>query len=166
MNETKTANGINGNGAGAPEESKQFVLQNLYVKDMSFESPSSPQIFQGGNIEPETELNMRSGHAELSEGLYEVKLNISVHAKQDDQTIFLVELEQAGVFQVVGYKIDEIHSLLGIHCPATLFPYARETISSIVSKGGFPPLMLQPISFDALYARARVQRNAQTSGSN
>ncbi len=161
MNETTTANGINGNGASASAESKQFVLQHLYVKDMSFESPSAPQIFQGGNIEPETELNIRSGHAELSEGLYEVKLHISVHAKQDDQTIFLVELEQAGVFQIGGYATDEINTLLGTHCPATLFPYVRETISSLVSKGGFPPLMLQPISFDALYAQARVQQNAQ-----
>jgi len=161
MNETTTANGINGNGAGASAGSKQFVLQNLYVKDMSFESPGAPQIFQGGNIEPETELNIRNGHAELSDGLYEVKLHISVHAKQGDQTIFLVELEQAGVFQIDGYAIDETKTLLSTHCPATLFPYARETISSLVSKGGFPPLLLQPISFDALYARAREQQNTQ-----
>jgi preprotein translocase subunit SecB len=161
MNDKTSPESANGNGAAAATENKNFMLQQVYIKDLSFEAPTSPQVFQAGHIEPETELNIRNGHAKLEGDLYEVKLHINVHAKQDDQTIFMAELEQAGLFLISGYSADEINTLLGTHCPATLFPYARETISTLVGKGGFPPLILQPISFDALYARAREQKAAE-----
>ena len=155
-----TPEGSNGNGGAAAANTKNFLLQQLYIKDLSFESPNSPQVFQGGQAEPETELNIRNEHAQLDESRYEVKLHLEVHARLGDQTMFVVELDQAGVFVIAGYSPEETKALLGTHCPATLFPYARETISSLVGKGGFPPLVLQPISFDALYARAREQQGA------
>jgi preprotein translocase subunit SecB len=159
--------GINGNGQsngqsnGDVGNSRAFLLKQLYVKDLSFEAPNTPQIFQESELEPETELNIRNSHSVVGENHYEVVLHISVHAKKGDQTIFLVELDQAGIFVLQGYNADECNRLLGTQCPTTLFPYAREAVSTLVGKGGFPPLMLQPINFDALYARAQNQPSAQ-----
>jgi preprotein translocase subunit SecB len=160
----KQSNGnghANGNGNNGSVTNRSFLLQQLFVKDMSFEAPNSPKIFQQANIEPETELNIRNSHSLISENLYEVILHIRVHAKKDDDTIFLAELDQAGVFEISGYSAEESAMLLGTQCPATLFPYARETVSTLVGKGGFPPLILQPINFDMLYARAREQQTEQ-----
>jgi len=154
----------NGNGSGSKSngsDNRAFLLQQLYVKDLSFEAPNTPQIFQESSIEPETELNIRNSHSAIGDNLYEVILHISVHAKKDTQTIFLTEIDQAGLFLVRGYNPEQANMLLGTQCPATLFPYAREAISSLVGKGGFPPLILQPINFDALYAQAREQQQPQ-----
>ena len=157
----------NGNGSGNGNAStgikRVFMLQQLYIKDLSFEAPNTPQIFQESGIEPETELNIRTSHVAVGENLYEVVLHIKVHAKKSDKTIFLMEMDQAGLFAVSGYSADQLDTLIGTQCPATLFPYARETISSQISKGGFPPLILQPINFDALYAQAKEQQRAQQS---
>jgi len=163
MSEEQAATNGNGqsNGNGSSNSSRAFLLKQLYVKDLSFEAPNTPQIFLESEIEPETELNIRNSHSVIGDNQYEVVLHISVHAKRTDQTIFLVELDQAGIFILQGYNGDECNQLLGTQCPATLFPYAREAVSTLVGKGGFPPLMLQPINFDALYARARDQQGAQ-----
>lgn len=156
----------NGKSNGSGNESltagsRVFLLQQLYVKDLSFEAPNSPAIFQSSGIEPETELNIRNSHTVFDNNQYEVVLHIRVHAKKDAQTIFLAEIDQAGLFRMEGYSSDQVNTLLGTQCPATLFPYARESIASLVGKGGFPPLILQPISFDALYAQARERQKAQ-----
>jgi preprotein translocase subunit SecB len=156
-NGSSNSNGSGSNGAGNPV----FMLQQLYVKDLSFEAPNSPQIFQESKIEPETELNIRNAHSGVGDNLYEVVLHISVHAKKEDQTIFLTEIDQAGLFFIDGYTPEQAAILLGTQCPATLFPFAREAVASLVAKGGFPPLILQPINFDALYAQVREQQNAQ-----
>ena len=162
-NDTKQSNG-NGNGAIKSNGSgnRAFLLQQLYVKDLSFEAPNTPQIFQQTSIEPETELNIRNSHSAIGDNLFEVILHISVHAKKDKQTIFLAEIDQAGLFLLNGYTAEQSNMLLGTQCPSTLFPYAREAISSLVGKGGFPPLILQPINFDALYAQAREQQSPQS----
>jgi preprotein translocase subunit SecB len=152
----ETTKPTNGNGHATAE--RVFLLQQLYIKDLSFEAPNTPQIFQTTDIEPDTELNIRNSHSGMGDDLYEVILHISVHAKKGDDTIFMTELDQAGIFVVKGYSPEETTMLLGTQCPATLFPYARETISSQVGKGGFPPLILQPINFDMLYARVREQQ--------
>jgi len=160
---SKSSNGSksNGNGSSNTNGSRAFLLQQLYVKDLSFEAPNTPQIFQESSIEPETELNIRNSHSANGENVYEVILHISVHAKKGEQTIFLTEIDQAGLFLLSGYSPEQTNMLLGTQCPATLFPYAREAISSLVGKGGFPPLILQPINFDALYAQAREQQSAK-----
>ena len=164
-NDTDQGKGrTNGNGISKTKGSSNhtFLLQQLYVKDLSFEAPNTPQIFQSSSIEPETELNIRNSHSVIGDDLYEVVLHISIHAKKDVQTIFLTEINQAGLFLLKGYTPEQSNMLLGTQCPATLFPYAREAISSLVGRGGFPPLILQPINFDALYAQAREQQSAQT----
>jgi preprotein translocase subunit SecB len=166
MNDTppnkSAGNGANGHGPAAAEPAQRtFALQQLYLKDLSFEAPNSPQVFAQGGIEPETELNIRNAHQVLDAERYEVVLHIRIHAQQTNNTIFLIELEQAGVFQIAGYTPEQITTLLGTQCPATLFPFVRETISSLVGKGGFPPLMLQPINFEGLFARAREQQQQQ-----
>ena len=141
---------------------KQIAIQKIYVKDFSFESPMSPTVFSRGDLAPKTDLNLRSSHTAASdEDIHEVVLTITIEAKEDDKTIFLVELHQAGLFLVNGYTEDEFKAIVGSFCPNILFPYARESIASVISKGGFPEFLLQPINFDALYAQGVAQAKAQ-----
>ncbi len=150
ISEAKKASG--GNGAGADE--RQFLLQQLYIKDLSYEAPNTPDVFNDQKLDTDTQMNIKSSHRQLVDETYEVVLHLSIHAKNGEQSVFLVELEQAGIFLIKGYPEEDTKGLLATYCPATLFPYAREGISSAVGRGGFPPLMLQPINFDALYAQA------------
>jgi preprotein translocase subunit SecB len=142
----------------ADSSNKQLVLQKVYIKDLSFESPLAPEIFRGGNVTPETQLNIKSSAKEVATDTQEITLTLTVEAKDDDKTLFLVELEQAGVFLMQGYTEDERQMLIGSYCPGTLYPFAREAISDMVTRGGFPQLLLQPINFDALYAQAVQER--------
>jgi preprotein translocase subunit SecB len=141
---------------------KQLILQKLYVKDLSFESPKAPSVFTT-NVSPQTQLNIRSGTTEVAPNTQEVTLTLTVEAKEKDATLFLIEIAQAGIFFMQGYSPEERSMLLGSFCPATLYPFAREAIADIVGKGGFPQLLLQPINFDALYAQA-VQERARGDG--
>jgi preprotein translocase subunit SecB len=134
--------------------SKQFLLHQMYIKDLSFESPNSPDVFKQVDAEMETKLNIKNSHRELGDNRFEVILHLSVHAKRGDQTVFLIEVDQAGIFEMRGFHKEELGQIIGTHCPATLFPYVRETISSTATRGGFPPLVLQPINFEALYAQS------------
>jgi preprotein translocase subunit SecB len=142
---------------------KQLILQKLYVKDLSFESPKAPSVFTT-NVSPQTQLNIRSGAAEIAPNTQEVTLTLTVEAKDNDVTLFLIEIAQAGIFFMQGYSAEERSMLIGSFCPATLYPFAREAISDIVGKGGFPQLLLQPINFDALYAQAVQERAARADG--
>jgi preprotein translocase subunit SecB len=142
---------------------RQLFLQKIYVKDLSFESPKVPEIFNA-NVSPQTQLNMRSSAREVAVNTQEITLTLTVEAKDNDQTLFLVEVAQAGVFTLQGYTDEERAMLIGSYCPATLYPYAREAISDVVVKGGFPQLLLQPINFDALYAQAIQQRGQEVAG--
>ncbi len=140
---------------------KQLAIQKIYIKDFSFESPHTPTVFGKSDWNPKTDLNLRSSHTAGSENNHEVVLTISVEAKEEDQTIFLVELHQAGLFHISGYSDEEFKALVGSFCPNILYPYAREAVSSMVTKGGFPEFVLQPINFDALYAQGLAQAQAQ-----
>jgi len=144
----------NGNGAAAQAADKQFLLHQIYIKDLSFESPNSPDIFKQLDAEMDTQLNIKNSHRELGNNHYEVVLHLSVHAKRADNTVFLIEVDQAGIFELRGFHQEEIAQIMGTACPGTLFPYAREAISSSATKGGFPALILQPINFEALYAQS------------
>ena len=145
-----------------PAPQKQLVLQKIYVKDLSFESPKAPMVFTT-NVTPQTQLNVRSSAQEVAPDTTEVTLTITVEAKDKDTTLFLAEVAQAGIFFVQGYSADERSILVGSFCPNTLYPFAREAISELVSKGGFPPLLLQPLNFDAIYAQAVQDRAARAS---
>ncbi|MBH98865.1 MAG: protein-export chaperone SecB [Rhodospirillaceae bacterium] len=134
----------------------------MYVKDFSFESPKVPEIFST-DMAPQTELNIKSVSKEVGKDAQEVALTLTVEAKDKDQVLFVVELEQAGVFIMQGYTKEEKEMLIGSYCPNALYPFAREAISDMVTRGGFPQLLLQPINFDALYAKA-VQERLQEKG--
>lgn len=143
---------------------KQLGIQKIYIKDFSFESPKTPQVFASSDWGPKTDLNLRSAHTAVNENDHEVTLTVTIEAKEDDATIFLVELHQAGLFHITGYGEEEMKAIVGSFCPNILFPYARETIASIIAKGGFPEFILQPINFDALYAQGVAQAKAQADG--
>ena len=140
---------------------KQIAIQKIYVKDFSFESPHTPDVFGKTNWSPKTNLNLRSSHTTGTDNNHEVVLTITIEAKEDEQTFFLVELQQAGLFHIAGYDEAEFKAIVGSYCPNILFPYARESVANIVSKGGFPEFLLQPINFDALYTQGMAQAQAQ-----
>jgi len=139
---------------------KRLAVVKVYVKDFSFESPQTPSIFNVQEWSPNTNLNLRSSHTPVSDTLHEVVLTITVDAKhkEDDQTIFLVEMQQAGLFEISGYNKEEMGAVVGSFCPNVLFPYARESIANTIQKGGFPEFVLQPINFDALYQQSLQQQ--------
>ena len=142
---------------------RKISIQKIYLKDFSFESPQTPQVFTQGKWEPKTNLNLRSTHSAGQDGHHEVVLTITVETKQDDKTVFLIELQQGGLFHITGYSDEEFSAVVGSFCPNVLFPYARESIANIVAKGGFPELLLQPINFDALYAQSRAEAQKQAA---
>ncbi len=139
---------------------QQFVLQRIFVKDISFESPQGAAAFQQ-EWKPHITFNLNSKNTKLGEELYEVVLVLSVEAKHDDKTSFLVEVHQAGIFMVKGFEGDAMDHVMGSVCPNILFPYARETIDNLVIKGSFPPVMLSPVNFDALFMQAKEKRAEQ-----
>ena len=144
---------------------KQLSITKIYVKDFSFESPQSPGVFRTNGWSPKTSLNLRSTHTPVDGDFHEVVLTISVEAKDGDKTVFLVEVHQAGLFEVTGHTPDEAGMLFGSFCPNILFPYARESISTMIQKGGFPEFVLQPINFDALYMQSMQQQQEQAASS-
>lgn len=133
------------------ETQKQFSIQKLYVKDVSFESPGAPKTFTFDSWEPKIELNLGNEQNQVEGDLFEVVLRITATVSHKDSTAFLVEVQQGGLFVVAGFDDDERKYLLGSQCMSTLFPYARELVSEMSVRGGFPPLLLSPVNFDALY---------------
>ena len=137
----------------------EFVIQRIYTKDVSFESPNAPLVFtQEWN--PETSLNMNTSVTPLEEDYYEVELMITITVKSNGATAFLAEVKQAGVFLIRNYAQDHLGHLLASYCPSSLFPYAREAIAGLISRGGFPEMHLSPINFDALYAQRLQEQQA------
>ena len=139
---------------------KQLAISKIYIKDFSFESPQTPLVFKSGEWKPQTSLNLRSMHSAVEGDMHEVILTITVEAKEEDKTLFLVELQQAGLFEIAGYDGEELAAIVGSFCPNILFPYAREAIAAVIQKGGFPEFVLQPINFDALYMQSKQQQAA------
>lgn len=141
---------------------RQFAVQRIYTKDLSFESPNAPEIFRG-EWKPQNELNLNTKVNRLSDQAYEVVLSVTVTAKVGDKTAFIVEVQQAGIFTMAGFTEQELGPMLGAYCPNLLFPYARETVSDLVTKGSFPQLVLQHVSFDALFAQHQQEAAAQAA---
>jgi preprotein translocase subunit SecB len=140
---------------------KVVALQTMYVKDVSFEAPNSPEVFLESDISPETKINLSNTHNKIGDDSYDVQLKIKVESTYGEKTMFVAEVEQAGVFLIKGYNEEEIKGLIAVFCPNTLFPFVRELVSSLVTKGGFPALLLQPINFDAIYSQAIEEAAAQ-----
>ncbi|MDJ0938168.1 MAG: protein-export chaperone SecB [Woeseiaceae bacterium] len=144
------------------QDDKRLSIIKIYLKDFSFESPQSPGVFRADEWSPKTNLNLRSSQSVVEDDYHEIILTITVEAKDkdSDKTLFLVELQQAGLFEIKGYTQEEFGMLAGSFCPNILFPYARESIAGIIQKGGFPEFVLQPINFDALYQQGQEQQAA------
>ncbi|GEA62199.1 protein-export chaperone SecB [Vibrio comitans] len=132
----------------APQQN--FTIQRIFLKDLSFEAPNSPTMFQK-EWQPDVNLDLDTKSAQLGEGVYEVVLRLTVTVKNADETAFLCEIQQAGIFSAEKMEQGQLAHCLGAFCPNILFPYARETISSLVVKGTFPQLNLAPVNFDALF---------------
>ncbi|OOC09812.1 MULTISPECIES: protein-export chaperone SecB [Thioalkalivibrio] len=139
-----------GQGSDGPE----FSMQKVFIKDLSFEAPGAPEIFlKEWKGETGIQLNTQARPVGEQEGVYEVELGLTVTTESNGETGYLVEIKQAGVFIVRGFSEEQRNQLLGAYCPNALFPFARETVADLVLKGGFPQLLLQPVNFDALYAK-------------
>ena len=151
------------NGATSNEEAPQFSLQRIYVRDLSFEAPKSPAIFRQ-EWTPSVSLDLNTRQKQLENDFYEVVLTLSVEVKNGDEIAFIAEVQQAGIFLIKGLDDASMSHTLGAFCPNILFPYARETIDSLVVRGSFPALMLAPVNFDALYAQElqRMQEAGET----
>ncbi|MBI2398601.1 MAG: protein-export chaperone SecB [Xanthomonadales bacterium] len=148
------------NGAAEPQQQMaQVAIQKIYVKDASFEAPNAPMIFQDPG-QPNIQLSLNQKVQTLGENVYEVTLTVTLTCKVGDKTAYLAEVQQAGIFGLIGFDQPNLHGILGTFCPTTLFPYARQAISGLVLDGGFPPFMLQPVNFDQIYAES-MRRRAQ-----
>jgi len=144
------------------ENQPQFALQRIYIKDSSFESPNSPDIFQKA-WEPQINLDLNTANKKLTDTQFEVVLSLTVTAKVEDQVAFIVEVQQAGVFMITGLEETQIGQTIGAYCPTLLFPYAREAIDNLVTKGSYPAMMLAPINFDAIYAEALKRQEEESA---
>lgn len=144
---------------------RQFLVQRIYVKDLSFEAPNTPHIFQE-EWKPEINVGLGSEANRLGNDQYELVLKVNVEAKHGDKTVFMVEVQQAGLFQAAGFNDEEMDALMGVAAPNVLFPYARETVSDLVTRGSLPQFVLQPVNFEALYTQqrqAKAQANAHAA---
>ncbi|MEH6486001.1 MULTISPECIES: protein-export chaperone SecB [Pseudomonas] len=149
------------NGAAQGEQTPQFSLQRIYVRDLSFEAPKSPEIFRQ-EWTPSVEMDLNTRQKSLDGDFHEVVLTLSVTVKNGEEVAFIAEIQQAGIFLIKGLDAASMSHTLGAFCPNILFPYARETLDSLVVRGSFPALMLAPVNFDALYAQElqRIQQAA------
>jgi preprotein translocase subunit SecB len=140
--------------------SGELNLERIYVRDASFESPRAPDVFRE-HWKPNIQLDINTRANNLGEERFEVVLTATVEAKSDaGQTLMIAEVQQAGVFRIRGLSDDNLRRVLATHCPTILFPYIRETVDSMMTKGGFPALHLMPVNFDAMFEEALKQRNA------
>ena len=142
------------------DQQPTFQIEKIYVKDLSLESPNAPEVFIQAEG-PRLDVQIGNTAAQFADGLYEVTVTATVTASAGEKTMFLVEATQAGIFQIRGVPEGELDPLLGIACPNIIYPYLRETISDVVTRGGFPAVLLAPVSFEALYAQRQQQADAE-----
>ncbi|MBB5018171.1 preprotein translocase subunit SecB [Chitinivorax tropicus] len=142
------------------EQQPVFQIEKIYVRDMSLEIPHAPQVFLDRS-QPEIDMQLRTNSTKIDEGYYENVLTVTVTAKAGDKTMFLAEASQAGIFQIRNVPEEDMSPILGIGCPNILFPYVRETISDMVNRAGFPPVILAPINFEVLYAQQQASNEQQ-----
>lgn len=145
-----------------PEQPQQptFQIEKVYVKDLSLELPNAPQVFLESS-QPQLEVQIHNESRQVSEGMYEAVVTVTVTARAAEKSLFLAEVAQAGIFTVRGVPAADLDPLLGIACPNILYPYAREAISDLVTRGGFPPVLLAPVSFESLYAQRQQAAAAE-----
>ncbi len=148
--------------AANPENAPQMSIQKLYIKDVSFETPNAPDIFNEKG-QPDIKMNLNQKVKKITDDVYEIVLSVTVTCKILEKTAYLVEVQQAGIFTLQNFEDNILHQVLGTYCPNVLFPYARQTVSDLVMNGGFQPLLLQPVNFDQLYAQQLQQAQAESA---
>lgn len=142
-----------------------FVIQKVYTKDISFESPNAPEIFRDDDWHPNINLQLQSRSKPLDDNVFEIVLMVTVTAKTDDETTaYLAEVQQAGIFRISGFEDEEMRYMVGSYCSNILFPFAREVVSDLVTRGGFPQLLLSPVNFDALFSQQQEQDQESADG--
>jgi preprotein translocase subunit SecB len=151
-----------GKAAAADGQDQNVSLQNVYIKDLSFEAPKGP-FLPAQDQEPKIQLNLNTSSSVVATDVHEVILTATLEAKSGDIPVYLAEVKQGGVFTVRGFTADDTRRILGSFAPNVLFPYVRQTVSDLITKGGFPPFFLPPVNFDALYERSLQERAAQQS---
>ena len=149
-----------GAASAVDPNAQELVLQSIYIKDASFEAPLGPNL-QVTEWNPQFGMNMNTTGAVLAENMQEVVLTITLEAKIADKVAYLVEVKQGGLFLIRGYTEDDTRRVVGAFCPGVLFPYVRQAISDLILKGGFPPFLLPPVNFDALYQQSLDQARQQ-----
>ena len=146
------------------DENSKLDIRQIYLKDFSFESPQAPQSIAAPQANTTIDINMAVRYSRLSDDdNFEIVLTITATAKKDDAVLFLTEIQQAGLFQISGFGDKEMGLVLNVACPTILLPYARAAVTDVVSKGGFPQLLLTPVNFEALYARKLEHEKAKAS---
>lgn len=158
----ETTNGAAG-AATTDQPQAQFNVQKIYVRDVSYEAPNVPASFNE-QTQPQLSLNLNQKVNKTGEDVYEVVLTLTLDCKIEETTVYLVEVQQAGLFSIKGFDARNLDMMLGSYCPNMLLPYGRQTISSLIQAGGFPPFLLQPINFDQLYAEQLRRRAEQQAG--
>ncbi|MEQ8230528.1 MAG: protein-export chaperone SecB [Gammaproteobacteria bacterium] len=143
--------------------SGQLAIQKIYLKDLSFEAPNSPQVFSQ-QLNPTADVQFNNATTALDNDNHEVVLTVTVKVQQEERTVYLIEVQQAGIFTVRGFPSEHLPAILATACPNTLFPFAREAICDAVVKGGFPQLLLAPVNFEVLYAQELRRRQAAAGG--
>ncbi|MFT3808021.1 protein-export chaperone SecB [Arenimonas sp.] len=151
-------------GADDAAQAAQFTIEKLYLKDVSFEAPNAPQVFNEPG-QPQLSMNLNQKVGRLNDGAFEVVLGVTLTCTINDKTVYLAEVAQAGIFGLAGFDDRTLDMMLGTYCPNVLFPYVREAVSDLINKGGFPPFYLQPINFEALYAEGLRRRVEGAQGS-
>jgi len=144
------------------DEQPVFSIEKIYVKDLSIEVPNAPQIFLERES-PNIEVQIQSNAQGIGEGMFEVALTLTVNAKEGEKAFFLVEVVKAGIFQIRNVPESDMEAILSVACPNILFPYARETISDAVNRAGFPPVILAPVNFEALYQQRLMEQQQNES---
>ena len=146
----------------ADEQQPVFTIEKLYVKDLSVEVPNAPAVYLEREA-PQMDVNMSSESHALNEEMYQSSITVTVTAKVGDKVMFLVECTQGGIFRIQGVPQDQMPMVLGIGCPNIVFPYLRETVSDVVTRAGFPPLILNPVNFEALFMQQQAQQQQAAS---
>lgn len=147
-------------GADAAAQQAQFSVEKIFVKNVSFEAPNAPHIFNEPG-QPQLNMDLNQKVARIADNVFEVALAVTLTCRLNDKTVYLAEVEQAGVFGLAGFDDRTLDMMLGTYCPNVLFPYVRQAVSDLILAGGFPPFYLQPINFEALYAEGLRRRAEQ-----
>jgi preprotein translocase subunit SecB len=145
-----------------PQQQPIFGIEKIYAKDLSLEIPHAPDVFLSSE-QPQVDVQLHNEGSAIGEGLYQVVLTVTVTAKAGEKTMFLVEVAQAGIFQIRNVPDGDMEPLLATACPTIIFPYARETVSDIINRAGFPPVYLAPVNFEAIYLQRLQQEQEQAA---